>query len=367
MRLRASGTAEARRRWRRVSRLLFVPAFLLLTSLAAPAQDRPIRIAVDSLPPYAERTADGAWFGLAVDAWRLIAESEGWDYSFVEASGSAFDMLRTGEADLALPVLATPEIAAEFLLTAPVHTATLGVTVESQSMVLGVLRGMMTLAFLELVLGLSLLLLFVGALVWLLERRRNPEQFHERALSGLGDGFWWAGVTLTTIGYGDKTPVTTAGRTVAMLWMLVGLAVSASLTAALVALTGIESGGATLEDLRGDTVAVAADTGTARYLESLGIDVARHDSLQAAVAAFVASDGVIAAVAGPAPALRAAVSLSEAPDTRITDTGAAPSLVTFALADAEAHALIAPAVLDLVTREAGWRLVDDYARSEGGS
>jgi len=39
----------------------------------------------------------------------------------------------------------------------------------------------------------------------------------------LFDSFWWAMVTVTTIGYGDIYPVTTAGRIVAMILMLVGI------------------------------------------------------------------------------------------------------------------------------------------------
>lgn len=38
------------------------------------------------------------------------------------------------------------------------------------------------------------------------------------------DGIWWAITTVTTVGYGDRFPVTTGGRTVAVLLMLLGIA-----------------------------------------------------------------------------------------------------------------------------------------------
>ena len=38
-----------------------------------------------------------------------------------------------------------------------------------------------------------------------------------------GDAFWWAFVTLTTIGYGDRYPVTGAGRAEALLLMTLGV------------------------------------------------------------------------------------------------------------------------------------------------
>lgn len=37
------------------------------------------------------------------------------------------------------------------------------------------------------------------------------------------DSIWWAMVTITTIGYGDIAPVTTGGRVVAMLLMMLGI------------------------------------------------------------------------------------------------------------------------------------------------
>ena len=94
-------------------------------------------------------------------------------------------------------------------------------------MILSVLEDLISPVFLQLCLGLSVLLLIVGALVWLVERKANPKQFSPKVLPGLGDGFWFAGVTLSTIGYGDKAPVTVAGRLISMLWMLVGVVVTA--------------------------------------------------------------------------------------------------------------------------------------------
>lgn len=46
------------------------------------------------------------------------------------------------------------------------------------------------------------------------------------------DGVWWAATTVTTVGYGDITPETTAGRLIAIVVMVVGIGFVALLTAA---------------------------------------------------------------------------------------------------------------------------------------
>lgn len=45
------------------------------------------------------------------------------------------------------------------------------------------------------------------------------------------DGFWWAWVTMTTVGYGDLVPTTLEGRLVGMVLILVGVAIFSLLTA----------------------------------------------------------------------------------------------------------------------------------------
>ena len=47
----------------------------------------------------------------------------------------------------------------------------------------------------------------------------------------LVDGLWWTVVTLTTVGYGDFSPVTTGGRATAVVLMLAGIGVVSFITA----------------------------------------------------------------------------------------------------------------------------------------
>lgn len=45
----------------------------------------------------------------------------------------------------------------------------------------------------------------------------------EANIQTFGDALWWAAATVTSVGYGDRYPVTTEGRVVAFALMLVGI------------------------------------------------------------------------------------------------------------------------------------------------
>ena len=56
-----------------------------------------------------------------------------------------------------------------------------------------------------------------GVSIFLFERGLNP------GISALADGMWWALVTLTTVGFGDISPVTWQGRIVGSVLMIAGM------------------------------------------------------------------------------------------------------------------------------------------------
>jgi voltage-gated potassium channel len=71
------------------------------------------------------------------------------------------------------------------------------------------------------------LTLFLGAwLVLLFEENAKGSNIHDYP-----DALWWAIVTVTTVGYGDRFPVSEGGRAVAVVLMLVGIGLIGVLTA----------------------------------------------------------------------------------------------------------------------------------------
>lgn len=79
------------------------------------------------------------------------------------------------------------------------------------------------------VLGGASLLGFVGALAVLDAERETPGG----NIDTFGDALWWAFTTMTTVGYGDRYPVTTMGRFVAVGLMVGGVTILSTVTAML--------------------------------------------------------------------------------------------------------------------------------------
>lgn len=83
----------------------------------------------------------------------------------------------------------------------------------------------------------ALAVLFVGsAMAYYAEHPVNPE------FATFGDSLWWATVTLTTVGYGDIVPITTAGRVDAAAIMFMGVALLGLLAGSLASFFGLEPG-----------------------------------------------------------------------------------------------------------------------------
>lgn len=79
--------------------------------------------------------------------------------------------------------------------------------------------------------GTAVMALGLGALAVL-----DAEQDASNAnITTFGDALWWSATTVTTVGYGDRFPVTTTGRFVAVALMLVGIACIGAITAGVAA------------------------------------------------------------------------------------------------------------------------------------
>lgn len=75
--------------------------------------------------------------------------------------------------------------------------------------------------------GIALLLIWQASLAVLSAERHAPGA----SITSFGNAVWWAFCTITTVGYGDFTPITVEGRVVAVLLMICGVVLVGLITA----------------------------------------------------------------------------------------------------------------------------------------
>lgn len=241
-----------------------------------------LRVVTRIESPYV--TYDGAKYGgFSIEVIDLIASDLGTDIDVyaVNSSAKLVDDIARGAADVgigALTVTAEREERVDF--TQPYLDFELAIASQDQSS--GFLGGklkkiagtLFSLDVLALLLFLVFLLIVAGHVIWFTERADEDSDFSPRYREGIWEGFWWAAVTATTVGYGDKTPKGRGGRIFGLIWMFSGLFVLAYFTAGVAAAFTVDEITAdvtSVSDLRGRSVAVPADSPANEFLASQGI------------------------------------------------------------------------------------------------
>ena len=256
---------------------------------AAPIPKQRLIVGVAVGPPFNMKKADGSWTGISVELWRQIAKELGVDFEFRETNLEGnFAGLAQGWLDVAVgPLTITEEREEVCDFTHAYFASSLAVAVPANRLSasarflvalfdVGVWR-----AILRVAIGLLAIMAAVAGLVWLCERRVNPEDFGDggrgRPLRGFGAAFWWSAVTMTTVGYGDVAPRTFRGRAIAVVWMFVSLVLVSTFTATMASIMTAErlreySAIRGLDDLRRIHVGTFADSSSAQYLEANHIE-----------------------------------------------------------------------------------------------
>lgn len=276
--------------------MMYAVCLLCLPWTVAMAQtssdDNKLVVATKHAPPFAIKQEDGSWSGISIELWRDIANELGLKFRLKEDGlAGLLDGVSSGQYDAAVAaVTVTGEREQVMDFSHPFYTSGLSIAVpaEQQGLWWVAVKRFFSLQFLTAVVALLLLLLVIGILVWLFERRRN-EQFGGPVADGIGSGLWWSAVTMTTVGYGDKAPLTLGGRAVALVWMFASIIIISSFTAAIAsALTvgQLASGIEGPQDLYRSHTGTVKDSSSADYLDSRHISSSHFDSVQLGLAAL---------------------------------------------------------------------------------
>jgi ABC-type amino acid transport substrate-binding protein len=289
-----------------VTALIFNTVPVVAQEAAPPADPAPeadvLVIGTKVAPPFAIRQEDGSWRGIAIELWDEVAEQLGYDYRLQEATlEELISGLEDGSFDASVAALTmTAERERRIDFSHGFHSSGLGIAVpavgEGGSQWMRALRNLVDPRFLGAVASLVVVLFVAGLLVWVFERRRNPDQF-EPGARGLGSAFWWSAVTMTTVGYGDKAPVSAGGRVVALLWMFISVIVISSFTAAIASsltVAQLDTGIRGPDDLAQALTATVTGSTSSAYLADRHL---RHEDLA------TAQEGLSVVAAGDADAM----------------------------------------------------------------
>ncbi len=269
--------------------------FLVVMHAFAAAQESPdrqkIKIGLRSSPPFIIKT-DNTYSGISVELWGQIAPQVGLDFEYVEYDdlGVLLKAIENGDIDLCInPLTVTSQRLEKFGFTQPYFISEMAIAVKvgEANDIMVFMRNLISPNFLKVILLLFVVVFIFGSLIWLVERKKNPEQFG-KGIKGLGHGIWWSAVTMTTVGYGDKSPSTGTGRLISIIWMFTAVIIISSFTASISAAltykkfkTDIRG----MHDLRNITAGTVSNSSTASYLSEVNI---RHKNFETLKDALIA-------------------------------------------------------------------------------
>jgi len=257
---------------------------------------RPLNVGALSAPPFMIKKPDGTWSGVSAELWAEMARREKIEWRFVERKP---DGLIAGLVDGTLDVVAypmVPTLERERVMdfTYAWYRTGLGITVlrpsESRRW-LSLGRAFVSAGYLKVLAALLVSLAIAGLVIWGFERKVNPEHFGP-GLKGFGDGIWWAAVTATSVGYGDRVPVTPAGRAVAVLWMILSVLFVSAFTGSVAARVAIQHFEEirSADDLRHVRVVVVEASSAAEYIRRNRLRATLMGSMEDALRAIEVGD-----------------------------------------------------------------------------
>ncbi len=217
----------------------------------------------------------GELSGVTVEIWQKMAQKLNLNYEMVPypSVSDALVHLGIGKIDVAFGTISvTPERLELFDFTQPVNQDDLTLLLPPSPPTLwSIIRPFLGWAFISSVGVIYFCLFIVGNLLWLAEHKRNPEQFPPEYFKGVREGMWCAVTTFTTVGYGDRYPLTHLGRTVAGWWGIISVVIVTSLTAGIATTLALAFSNSSVEqfnqpqDLKNARIAVITGSNAAKW------------------------------------------------------------------------------------------------------
>ncbi|HKK38981.1 MAG TPA: transporter substrate-binding domain-containing protein [Cryomorphaceae bacterium] len=253
--------------------------------------DRIVKVGIKTSEPFIiESDQAGEYSGLSVFLWERIATDlqVEYEYQAYPDLSSLLSAVENNEVDISInPLTVTPERLANMEFTQPFFITNLAIAVKKdrQNPFLGLLKNIFSWEFWTALTLLAFVILIFGFLAWIFERKHNEEEFG-RDVKGLWESFWWSAVTMTTVGYGDKSPKTIGGRIVGLIWMFTAIVIISGFTASIASSLTVGQLSldiSNLEDLKDARVVTISGSTSNDYLEEKQISSSRVTSADEAL------------------------------------------------------------------------------------
>jgi polar amino acid transport system substrate-binding protein len=316
---------------------------LLCVVLSAPAQamQAPVdlRVGVAGSEPFVVRSGESGFEGIAVEIWETVAANAGWKYRLEPFKNvpEAMTALKDGKVDVVIGPVSITSARAQFSRFSQPYFAS-SLSIVSRTDPPGLRERLAPFFNRSFYIALAIffgLLVLVGALIWLAETRIEHEAF-PRNMKGLGNGIWFAVVTMSTVGYGDLAPRSILGRVITGVWIVFSIASATTLVAGIsstLTLTGMQANTiGTAEELRGRSVAVVANSPGAAFAKGYGAKLVEVASLDEAFTSLEQKNAD--AIVFDRPQLRYQLRKRGATDVAVSSTQYAHQNYGFALPEA---------------------------------
>lgn len=191
-------------------------------------------IGVKIAPPFIIHNQTGDYSGVSVELWRSIAEDLGIiNYRFIQYDCNKMNVMledvENNTIDISIsPITVTAERIKKVDFSQPFYSGkmAIAVAIKGNNSVFDSFRNFFinffTIRNLFIMLIVILIISIIGLSIWLIEKKDNPSEFR-KGIRGIGDGIWWAGTIMASIGPATKAPRTFWGRVLGLVWMFTAI------------------------------------------------------------------------------------------------------------------------------------------------
>jgi len=251
--------------------------FILLIPLIGFSNVKQIRVGVYESPPFVIQKDSGKYEGLCIDLLKYLEENMDIEFVINQYQNNIPELISKVENNDIDMVVGSMTINSERLkmidFSQPYFVTNLAIAqISKQASYIKTILTLFSLGTLRVISWLVVLLFIMGIIFWNFERGKNP--MFRKSILGIFDGFYYAIVVMTTVGFGDKVTITPYGRTVTVLWMLVYTWVMSFFVAGITSMMTVERMNDVIDnvqDLKVTKVASIVGTTSGKFLEENGV------------------------------------------------------------------------------------------------